>query len=189
MGRPSLAMLIRMSAPRRKCPRCGKKKPLTFDNFYRSKQTPSGFRSWCRDCVNAANKAFDAQDEAHRKLRSACVVRSRNRTPERRAAHVDRSTAWREKNFELDHDTRAARRFGVPKGWLLEQLKRTGGRCEICGVEHRTEAYPKFISVDHCHTTGKTRGLLCSNCNFGLGHFKHATARLEAALRYLKERS
>ena len=43
------------------------------------------------------------------------------------------------------------------------------------------------LVVDHCHTTGKVRGLLCSNCNLALGHFGDSIWKLENAMEYLIE--
>lgn len=43
------------------------------------------------------------------------------------------------------------------------------------------------LFVDHCHSTAVVRGLLCSNCNSGLGYFKDSAALMKAAVKYLTE--
>lgn len=60
------------------------------------------------------------------------------------------------------------------------------GKCAICRV---AEAYAprKRLAVDHDHRTGAIRGLLCGNCNAGLGQFKDNPDLLAAAIRYLQE--
>ena len=58
-----------------------------------------------------------------------------------------------------------------------------GGMCEIC---HMPERSNKHLAVDHDHTTGKIRGLLCSACNTGIGQFKHNALKLESAIKYLR---
>ena len=179
-------MMVYMDTTTKRCPKCGKTKPLTFDHFYRSKQTRSGFKPWCKVCVNADNRARDRANPEALKER---VLRSRNRSPESKKAHVRRSARWRAANKLRWHDTRVSTKYGVPRGWLTEQLERTKGCCEICGAEHLTDTHPRLLSVDHCHTTDKVRGLLCGNCNLGLGHFKDDPTLLRAAIRYLKRTS
>jgi hypothetical protein len=71
---------------------------------------------------------------------------------------------------------------------LKEQQR---GLCKICGValeiSESSSLRTKNVAVDHCHSTGKVRGLLCSMCNKGLGCFSDNTASLEAAILYLQE--
>jgi hypothetical protein len=58
-------------------------------------------------------------------------------------------------------------------------IDRQGGYCIICfdkPAEH----------VDHDHKTGKVRGVLCFNCNGGLGQFGDNIGKLESAIEYLK---
>jgi hypothetical protein len=65
------------------------------------------------------------------------------------------------------------------------------GLCAICGLESSTPtikgAEYRSLAVDHCHTTGMIRRLLCTNCNTALGNLKDDIALVEAALRYLRE--
>lgn len=55
-----------------------------------------------------------------------------------------------------------------------------GGCCKICGQE-------KPLVVDHCHAEGNVRGLLCQQCNSGLGMFYDNIAYLSEAIRYLQQ--
>lgn len=57
------------------------------------------------------------------------------------------------------------------------------GRCAICGTD-KPGRYGVFC-VDHCHSSGAVRGLLCQPCNHGLGNFKDSIARLAKAINYL----
>jgi hypothetical protein len=61
-------------------------------------------------------------------------------------------------------------------------LNTQGGVCAICkGVCTRA------LAVDHNHVTGKVRGLLCNNCNRGLGHLKDDVGLLRQAVMYLED--
>jgi hypothetical protein len=63
---------------------------------------------------------------------------------------------------------------------MFEEQK---GCCKICG-KHQSELNQK-LSIDHCHKTGKVRGLLCKHCNHGLGKFKDDVNLLKIAIDYL----
>lgn len=66
-----------------------------------------------------------------------------------------------------------------------EMLERQGGGCAVCGLKpERTDS--RSLHVDHCHTTKVVRGILCNNCNSGIGQFKDDVARLRAAADYLE---
>lgn len=59
------------------------------------------------------------------------------------------------------------------------------GKCAICNIT--TEENGKDFAVDHCHTTGKVRALLCNNCNTGIGTFKDKPELLTKAIQYLEK--
>jgi Recombination endonuclease VII len=72
------------------------------------------------------------------------------------------------------------RRFGISAAEYDALLAQQGGACAIC---RRRSKYR--LCVDHCHLTGRIRGLLCYSCNLALGHLKDDQASLVAALAYL----
>ena len=63
-------------------------------------------------------------------------------------------------------------------------LKKQNYSCEICGI-HKDDC-PKELCVDHCHETGEVRGLLCNNCNSGIGFFMERQYVMKKAIQYLK---
>lgn len=67
-------------------------------------------------------------------------------------------------------------------------LKEQGGCCAICGTNRSERAgEPINFSVDHCHTTGAIRGLLCNMCNRGLGFFGDNLEGIKKAVAYLEK--
>lgn len=64
-------------------------------------------------------------------------------------------------------------------------LERQGGGCAICGTTE-IRGFGARLAVDHCHDSNRVRGILCGNCNRGIGHFNHDPALLTAATEYLK---
>jgi predicted nucleic acid-binding Zn ribbon protein len=82
------------------------------------------------------------------------------------------------------------RSFGITLEQYNEMLEKQGGLCAICGqpesAKNGWNSKTRFLAVDHCHDTGKIRGLLCTQCNQGLGNFRDDTARMKAAIHYLE---
>jgi hypothetical protein len=70
-----------------------------------------------------------------------------------------------------------------------EMYDAQGGVCLICkGKQSGRGAKNNTLSVDHNHKTGKVRGLLCTNCNTGIGNLRDSVDLLKKAIQYLEER-
>lgn len=72
-------------------------------------------------------------------------------------------------------------RYGITLVDYNEMLVEQDSRCKICNIE------TTGLVVDHCHNSGEVRGLLCGNCNKGLGLFKDSPERMERAAQYIIE--
>ncbi len=73
--------------------------------------------------------------------------------------------------------------YGLNSEQYQKKLEYQNYGCALCGTPQSTKA----LAVDHCHTTGKIRSLLCTLCNTGLGMFKDNPELLIKAADYLKE--
>lgn len=77
--------------------------------------------------------------------------------------------------------------FGVTKEDFARMLSRQSGLCDVCGNEFSHSKQRFAPSIDHCHTSGVIRGVLCGSCNSLLGHAKDNIDILERASDYLKQ--
>ena len=111
------------------------------------------------------------------------VNSTEHRTSRRKAVR-----AWVSKNPDYAAGASMKAMYGVTLEWYDEQLARQNGVCAICGnPEVRvTKGSVRRLCIDHCHDTGKVRGLLCAACNTGIGNLKHSVALLEASIKYLQ---
>lgn len=85
---------------------------------------------------------------------------------------------------------RAKRKFskyGLTIDSANDLLESQGGKCKICSLEisFSSEKCKNKACIDHCHKTGKIRGLLCNNCNSGIGYLQDSPEILEIAINYL----
>lgn len=74
-------------------------------------------------------------------------------------------------------------RYDISAQGYLDLLEAQNASCAVCS---RKPELPCTLHVDHCHQTGKVRGLLCRPCNLGMGYFRDNTANLKSAVAYLE---
>jgi hypothetical protein len=92
----------------------------------------------------------------------------------------ERWSGYRFKQFLQD-------RYGLLPDQYAEILRNQDGKCVICGMSGSGEKDKRRLHVDHDHETGEIRGLLCNNCNNGLGRFKDNPFLLRKAANYLEK--
>lgn len=82
-----------------------------------------------------------------------------------------------------DHGKKIKKRYGISKDDYAALLVRQHNKCAIC---HTPEtSLKRRLGVDHCHKTGKIRGLLCDKCNSMLGHANDSIEFLQRGIEYL----
>ena len=89
-----------------------------------------------------------------------------------------------EQRFHARHPEKRAEfnrkaKYGLTAEKFAIMLETQKGLCAICKTE------PKQFTVDHCHQSNNVRGLLCHDCNLGLGRFKDSIGNLKQAIQYL----
>lgn len=77
--------------------------------------------------------------------------------------------------------------YGITLVDMIAMAEAQGGKCSIC--ENPLVFENRGCGVDHCHTTGKVRGVLCKFCNLMLGYSFDNPKILEAGIKYLKNNS
>lgn len=151
-------------------------------------QAPEG-QKWCPGCKDTKLlEAFGANRSTHDGKQQYCkpcavaiVTKSRHKDP---TSHRRSSKNWREANPERHADLNARWRYGIENGTYAKMLEAQGGRCAICATTEPGSRIKRF-HVDHCHNSGEVRGLLCENCNRGIGLLKHDVDILAKAQLYL----
>ena len=188
----------------RRCRDCGDWKPL--DDFCANSRRPDGRGSYCKPCFNERSKASYARRVAarfNREVRQARVVPDGHRFcpdcktvkpidefPRNRGdrsgyhsyckpCHNARGVETKQRLYGGNREYHLRRRYGIGEKEFGELLAEQGGVCAICGA-----ANPEH--VDHDHRNGWVRGILCFNCNGGLGQFRDNVGHLSEAITYLK---
>lgn len=103
----------------------------------------------------------------------------------------DQILADRQENWAKYKSVELKSNFGITFDDYTRMLEQQDGVCAICLRPEETKSRSgkaKLLAVDHCHTTGKVRGLLCQFCNQAIGLLKDDPLRADALARYLKER-
>ena len=87
-------------------------------------------------------------------------------------------------SYEKNRNTKLKQTYGITYDDYLEMFNEQDGKCLICS-RHQKDL-KLALAVDHCHDTGMIRGLLCGNCNSGIGNLRDDISLLKKAIEYLE---
>lgn len=172
------------------CGRCREEKSCL--DFAPSRRGKVGYP--CRSCVAKESRdrktSFGTESE-YRCGRCREVKPGSLFTPSRRtnggyckSCGAEVAKESREKSGPAGVLERRCNKYGITVGQFNEMVLAQLGRCGICG-----EFGFEDLHIDHDEGTGQVRGLLCGNCNRGIGCLKHDTSRLISAVEYLQKES
>lgn len=194
----------------KRCTKCGETRPLS--DFVREARRKAGFMARCKTCVNSARKVwmktrvalvdsrYKSVDPATPKTCTRCGETKATALFRKDRSYLDARSNWCNECHKVEdkkryrkhlHHRRAQARTGMLKyKYGLSEIafdllrEQQGNRCAICEAGFKARG---DICIDHNHTTGATRGLLCRTCNFALGLFRESPYILESAQSYLKK--
>lgn len=90
----------------------------------------------------------------------------------------------KEKQATYDRNWKLLNKYNISQDDFTKMLETQDGKCRICNTS--PSGHHNKLHVDHCHKTGKVRGLLCYNCNTLLGASRDSVSILENSIKYLK---
>lgn len=147
----------------KQCTQCKVEKPLS--EFYKKPKSKDGVRPQCIICTKANAKRSGTKNLEKRRVQNKAWLES---NPDRYAIYLER---------------KRAKTYGLTEQDIKELYVKHNAACAIC---FEPETSDKKLCIDHCHSTGKVRGLLCATCNLMLGKAGDCAERLSRAVVYLK---
>lgn len=153
----------------KKCKKCSKEKNIL--DFYLLKKT--GYR-WgkCNDCHSEYLRRWRKKNPG---LYEAIVNRNRIKCKD---SIKESQKKYRIKYPERLKDRKLKLRYRISLLEYSEILKKQNAECAICHKKNK-------LFVDHDHSSGEVRGLLCNTCNLGLGYFYNDNSLLKSAIKYI----
>lgn len=145
---------------------CKQINPQNSGSFFKDKSKSDGLCPLCKVCEHERKRIW--------RRNNLDKVNSRARQ-------------WTARNPDKVREKLLKDNYGMTLAEYDALLIRQKGLCAICKQPSKDmmKGKVKALAVDHDHKTGKIRGLLCKNCNVGLGSFADSVKNLKEAITYL----
>ena len=155
----------------------GCNRELDLDAFYSNKSQPDQRASQCKECARAYQKnKYDGNPEAQRERKRKYLANYSREHNERRRL-----------NRREIYITESARRYGINPEDVRSLIATP--KCQICNksISFDSKNVHDRPNIDHCHSSGMVRGVLCGYCNNLLGRCNDSIEILRKAIEYLEE--
>lgn len=167
---------------------------LPLNRFAADKNRRDGLQVWCRQCVaQYSSQYYRRRQEAkgktvrekvevppgHKLCRGCGEVKPHSAWHRNKSASDGLSTRCKECTVVQGRAGHLKRAYGITEAERQEMISSQMGICTIC------LAAPA-VHVDHCHETGRVRGVLCFNCNSAIGKLGDDPDTLRRAIAYLE---
>ena len=157
-------MLSLVSEFTKSCPKCGQEK--LFSDFGKDKSKKLGISSYCKPCASSNRLKNYKSNPIKQKEKLKSYYKS------------NKQKAYAQSIKSL---------YGISVEDVEHMKVQQNHSCKICKT-HESNLKRKLF-VDHCHETGKVRGLLCQSCNTMIGNAKDNILVLQAGIDYLSSQS
>ncbi|MFE9451297.1 endonuclease VII domain-containing protein [Streptomyces sp. NPDC006739] len=172
----------------KRCPRCREDKPRAA--FASNKSMRDGLQVYCRGCASAYHQARQVAKgrnvrprveapAGHKYCRTCGEIQPHSEWTRNRSASDGLATLCKSCKAVKGRAGHLKRQYGITEAERDELVASQGGVCCIC-----LAAVPEH--VDHCHKTGRVRGVLCFSCNAALGQFKDRPDVIRRAAAYVE---
>ena len=162
-------------------------------SFCRHQRRPDGLSCWCRSCSKKNKKAhYQKNKDKYKKRNARNYLKNKDRIKkvtrkwyqENREQQLKYLKKYREQNTRSYSEKKLMINYGFsPEVAKQVYLMQRNDPCYICGVAGDKG---KPLHTDHCHETGKVRGLICGACNVGVGFFRNSPDYLRKTAEYLE---
>lgn len=169
--------------PVKRCATC--RKEMSLKDFYKSRTCQYGVMARCKKCMGATGKYVRSTDPLPPERGCSTCKQAKPLTDEFWYRHGNGGFRYERKACV---GMRAAlRKYGLTKEQYAQMLRDQGGGCAICGGRDVGKRSGYQLSIDHCHSTNRVRGLLCSTCNLAIGYLRDYPELCHKAAAYLEK--
>lgn len=169
-----------MSCQLKTCSKCKETKPIV--EYNKNKKSSDKLHHYCKTCHRSCSRErylSDRENNIHDK--KAYYQANKEKIKEKAKKYYQTNKGryaarWRVGNLKY--------KFGITQDDYERML---ADQKDVCAICWEACSSGKRLAVDHCHTTGIIRGLLCMSCNTAIGKLKDDVSLLKAAIAYLEK--